>query len=82
MLLFSGGEGSIVLLRLAEKAFRLGRLPFPVMHVDTGHAVGGPVQPLPARARTRTWCATGTADASCTGAVESAAATVDEASPR
>ncbi len=47
MLLFSGGEDSIVLLRLAEKAFRLGRLPFPVMHVDTEHAVGGPVQPLP-----------------------------------
>jgi sulfate adenylyltransferase subunit 2 len=36
-LLFSGGKDSIVLLRLAEKAFRPGRFPFPVMHVDTGH---------------------------------------------
>src|SRR5215210_1767220 len=34
---FSGGKDSIVLLRLAEKAFRPGRFPFPVMHVDTGH---------------------------------------------
>jgi sulfate adenylyltransferase subunit 2 len=37
VLLFSGGKDSIVLLRLAEKAFRPGRLPFPVLHVDTGH---------------------------------------------
>ena len=37
MLLFSGGKDSAVLLRLAEKAFRPGRFPFPVMHVDTGH---------------------------------------------
>jgi sulfate adenylyltransferase subunit 2 len=37
VLLFSGGKDSIVLLRLAEKAFRPGRLPFPIMHVDTGH---------------------------------------------
>ena len=37
MLLFSGGKDSIVLLRLAEKAFRPGKFPFPVMHVDTGH---------------------------------------------
>ena len=37
VLLFSGGKDSIVLLRLAEKAFRPGKLPFPVMHVDTGH---------------------------------------------
>jgi sulfate adenylyltransferase subunit 2 len=37
VLLFSGGKDSIVLLRLAEKAFRPGRLPFGVMHVDTGH---------------------------------------------
>jgi sulfate adenylyltransferase subunit 2 len=36
-LLFSGGKDSLVLLRLAEKAFRPGRFPFPVMHVDTGH---------------------------------------------
>ena len=34
---FSGGKDSIVLLRLAEKAFRPGRFPFPRMHVDTGH---------------------------------------------
>jgi sulfate adenylyltransferase subunit 2 len=39
VLLFSGGKDSIVLLRLAEKAFRPGRLPFPIMHVDTGHNV-------------------------------------------
>jgi sulfate adenylyltransferase subunit 2 len=40
VLLFSGGKDSIVLLRLAEKAFRVGgrgSIPFPVMHVDTGH---------------------------------------------
>jgi sulfate adenylyltransferase subunit 2 len=37
VLLFSGGKDSIVLLRLAEKAFRPAPLPFPVMHVDTGH---------------------------------------------
>ena len=37
VLLFSGGKDSIVLLRLAEKAFRPARLPFPIMHVDTGH---------------------------------------------
>jgi sulfate adenylyltransferase subunit 2 len=37
VLLFSGGKDSAVLLRLAEKAFRPGRLPFPVLHVDTGH---------------------------------------------
>ncbi len=37
VLLFSGGKDSIVLLRLAEKAFRPGRFPFPLMHVDTGH---------------------------------------------
>ena len=36
-LLFSGGKDSIVLLRLAEKAFRPARLPFPILHVDTGH---------------------------------------------
>jgi sulfate adenylyltransferase subunit 2 len=37
VLLFSGGKDSIVMLHLAVKAFRPGRLPFPVMHVDTGH---------------------------------------------
>ena len=37
VLLFSSGKDSIVLLRLAEKAFRPARFPFPVMHVDTGH---------------------------------------------
>jgi sulfate adenylyltransferase subunit 2 len=37
VLLFSGGKDSIVLLRLAEKAFRPAPFPFPLMHVDTGH---------------------------------------------
>jgi sulfate adenylyltransferase subunit 2 len=37
VLLFSGGKDSIVLLHLAVKAFQPGRVPFPVMHVDTGH---------------------------------------------
>jgi sulfate adenylyltransferase subunit 2 len=37
VLLFSGGKDSIVLLRLAEKAFRPARFPFVLMHVDTGH---------------------------------------------
>ncbi|HME05285.1 MAG TPA: sulfate adenylyltransferase subunit CysD [Solirubrobacteraceae bacterium] len=37
VLLFSGGKDSIVLLRLAEKAFRPASFPFPLMHVDTGH---------------------------------------------
>ncbi|WP_237173101.1 sulfate adenylyltransferase subunit CysD [Paracandidimonas lactea] len=36
-LLFSGGKDSCVLLRLAEKAFRPGRFPFPLLHIDTGH---------------------------------------------
>jgi len=36
-LLFSGGKDSIVMLRLAEKAFAPARIPFPLMHVDTGH---------------------------------------------
>jgi sulfate adenylyltransferase subunit 2 len=36
-LLFSGGKDSLVLLRLAEKAFRPGRFPFPLLHVDTEH---------------------------------------------
>lgn len=37
VLLFSGGKDSICMLRLAEKAFRPGRFPFPLMHIDTGH---------------------------------------------
>jgi sulfate adenylyltransferase subunit 2 len=37
VLLFSGGKDSIVLLHLARKAFRPGTVPFPVMHIDTGH---------------------------------------------
>ena len=36
-LLFSGGKDSLVLLRLAQKAFRPGRFPFPLLHIDTGH---------------------------------------------
>jgi sulfate adenylyltransferase subunit 2 len=36
-LLFSGGKDSCVLLRLAEKAFRPGKFPFPLVHIDTGH---------------------------------------------
>jgi sulfate adenylyltransferase subunit 2 len=36
-LLFSGGKDSCVLLRLAEKAFRPGAFPFPLLHIDTGH---------------------------------------------
>src|SRR3990167_3040914 len=36
-LLFSGGKDSVVLLRIAEKAFRPGAFPFPLVHIDTGH---------------------------------------------
>jgi len=39
-LLFSGGKDSVVMLALAERAFRPARIPFPVMHVDTGHNFG------------------------------------------
>src|SRR5450755_2414152 len=37
VVLFSGGKDSIVMLALAERAFAPARVPFPVMHVDTGH---------------------------------------------
>ncbi|MBN8452311.1 sulfate adenylyltransferase subunit CysD [Accumulibacter sp.] len=37
VLLFSGGKDSICMLRVAEKAFRPGRFPFPLLHIDTGH---------------------------------------------
>ena len=37
VLLFSGGKDSITLVRLAEKAFRPAKFPFPLLHIDTGH---------------------------------------------
>ena len=37
VLFFSGGKDSIVLLRLAERAFRPAKFPFPLLHIDTGH---------------------------------------------
>jgi len=37
VLLFSGGKDSVIMLRIAQKAFAPGRIPFPVMHIDTGH---------------------------------------------
>ncbi len=37
VLLFSGGKDSIVMLRIAEKAFRPAKFPFPLLHIDTGH---------------------------------------------
>jgi sulfate adenylyltransferase subunit 2 len=37
VLLFSGGKDSIVMLRVAQKAFHPARIPFPLMHIDTGH---------------------------------------------
>jgi sulfate adenylyltransferase subunit 2 len=37
VLFFSGGKDSIVLLRLAEKAFWPAKFPFPLLHIDTGH---------------------------------------------
>jgi len=50
VLFFSGGKDSIVLLRLAEKAFRPGRFPFPLMHIDTGHNFGEVIDFRDARA--------------------------------
>ena len=37
VLLFSGGKDSITLVRLAQKAFWPAKIPFPLMHIDTGH---------------------------------------------
>src|ERR1043165_2990408 len=37
VLLFSGGKDSIVMVHVAQKAFRPGRFPFPLLHIDTGH---------------------------------------------
>ena len=50
VLLFSGGKDSVVLLRLAEKAFRPGGFPFPLMHIDTGHNFDEVIQFRDARA--------------------------------
>jgi sulfate adenylyltransferase subunit 2 len=53
VLLFSGGKDSICMLRLAEKAFRPGKFPFPLMHIDTGHNYRKSCLPRQARCRTR-----------------------------
>ena len=37
VLLFSGGKDSVCMLRLAAKAFRPAKFPFPLLHIDTGH---------------------------------------------
>jgi sulfate adenylyltransferase subunit 2 len=50
-LLFSGGKDSCVVLRLAEKAFRPGAFPFPLLHIDTGHNFPEVLQFRDARAR-------------------------------
>ncbi len=50
VLFFSGGKDSIVLLRLAEKAFRPARFPFPLLHIDTGHNFAEVVEFRDARA--------------------------------
>jgi len=78
VLLFSGGKDSAVLLRLAEKAFRPGRFPFPLLHVDTGHNFpevlafrDRRVEELQVRFRT-------VGDIPCTCPVESPAATLGE----
>src|SRR5258707_7766434 len=60
VLFFSGGKDSICLLRLAEKAFRPARFPFPLLHIDTGHnypeviAFRDPRPARPARAHRHT----------------------------
>ena len=51
-LLFSGGKDSCVVLRLAEKAFRPERLPFPLLHIDTGHNFSEVIEFRDERART------------------------------
>ncbi len=43
VLLFSGGKDSIVMVRLAQKAFHPAKIPFSFMHVDTGHNFPGPL---------------------------------------
>src|SRR5450432_3694909 len=70
VLLFSGGKDSIVMLALAERAFRPARVPFPVMHVDTGHNFAEVLE-FRDDVRYRT-----VGDMTCTGAVESTAATI------
>jgi sulfate adenylyltransferase subunit 2 len=40
VLLFSGGKDSIVLLHLCQKAFLPAKIPFPLLHIDTGHNLG------------------------------------------
>ncbi|MDR2624980.1 MAG: sulfate adenylyltransferase subunit CysD [Zoogloeaceae bacterium] len=49
-LLFSGGKDSVCMLRVAEKAFRPGRFPFPLLHIDTGHNYPEVIQFRDARA--------------------------------
>ncbi|MDR3157924.1 MAG: sulfate adenylyltransferase subunit CysD [Zoogloeaceae bacterium] len=49
-LLFSGGKDSVCMLRAAEKAFRPGRFPFPLLHIDTGHNYPEVIQFRDARA--------------------------------
>ena len=51
VLLFSGGKDSLCLLRLAEKAFRPCRFPFPLLHIDTGHNYDEVIQFRDLRAR-------------------------------
>src|SRR5215207_8837965 len=55
VLLFSGGKDSIVLLRLAEKAFWPGKFPFPLMHVDTGHNFPEAIEYRDRRVEARGW---------------------------